>query len=366
LGGTGTRLTTASSDGTLGTQANGIGFLKNNGSGVWSYDNSTYLTSFTETDPVFNAHTVHNIVNGTGFLKNNGSGTWTYDNSTYLTGITKAMIEAQLTGNITSHTHAYDNYGYWSMYVNDSFRNNIGSQYQVAFNHGEGLSTAYTNVGGVSKVTYAMDIMSLSTIVNPTTAYYVAVNGGSGHTKITLATLQALIGGGGSGSVTSVAAGAGMDFTTITATGTVTMGTPSTLTAATTNSASGTTHTHQITGFLPLTGGTLTGALAGTSASFSSTVTASNHILSGSDLRLKTNIHDLVDLSRFDQINWKSFEMLSDRGRMRYGVIAQQVEAIVPELVIDQNGMKHVSYIDLLVAKVARLEQRVKELEGCK
>ena len=51
------------------------------------------------------------------------------------------------------------------------------------------------------------------------------------------------------GTVTSVSAGAGMDFTTITSSGPVTLGTPSTLTDVTTNSASGTTHTHAITGF---------------------------------------------------------------------------------------------------------------------
>jgi len=39
------------------------------------------LTS--ESDPVFSAHTTSNISNGTGFLKNNGSGTWSYDNNTY-------------------------------------------------------------------------------------------------------------------------------------------------------------------------------------------------------------------------------------------------------------------------------------------
>jgi len=50
--------------------------------------------------------------------------------------------------------------------------------------------------------------------------------------------------GGGGGGVTSVAAGAGMDFTTITGTGTVTMGNPSTITQATINEATGTTHTH--------------------------------------------------------------------------------------------------------------------------
>ena len=51
------------------------------------------------------------------------------------------------------------------------------------------------------------------------------------------------------GTVTSVAAGNGMTFTTITGSGTVTMGTPSSITNATTNSVSSGTHTHAITGF---------------------------------------------------------------------------------------------------------------------
>ena len=50
--------------------------------------------------------------------------------------------------------------------------------------------------------------------------------------------------GGSGGTVTSVAAGAGMNFTTITGAGTVVLGTPSSITTASTNSASGTTHTH--------------------------------------------------------------------------------------------------------------------------
>ena len=52
------------------------------------------------------SHTVNAIINGTGFLKNNGTGTWSWDNSTYLTAITKAMVEAVLTGDITSHSHS--------------------------------------------------------------------------------------------------------------------------------------------------------------------------------------------------------------------------------------------------------------------
>lgn len=62
-------------------QLNGTGFVKVSGTTV-SYDNSVYLTSYTETDPIFNLHTVKNIVNGTGFLKNT-AGVWSYDNSTY-------------------------------------------------------------------------------------------------------------------------------------------------------------------------------------------------------------------------------------------------------------------------------------------
>lgn len=68
---------------------------------------------------------------------------------------------------------------------------------------------------------------------NHASAFYLATNPNGYTTNI--------------GTVTSVAAGAGMNFTTITGTGSVVMGTPSTLTAATTNSASGTTHSHAVT-----------------------------------------------------------------------------------------------------------------------
>lgn len=69
--------------------SNGTGLLRNNGSGTWTYDNSTYLTSYTETDPIFGAHTVSNIINGVGRLSNDGVGNWYYDNNTYLTSYTE-------------------------------------------------------------------------------------------------------------------------------------------------------------------------------------------------------------------------------------------------------------------------------------
>lgn len=68
--------------------ATGSGFLRNQG-GEWFYDNNVYTTSTAaETDPVFNAHTTSDIVDGTGFLSNSGQGanSWYYDTNTYIIG----------------------------------------------------------------------------------------------------------------------------------------------------------------------------------------------------------------------------------------------------------------------------------------
>lgn len=67
-------------------------------------NDSGYLTSFTETDPIFTAHTASNIVNGTGLLKNDGVGNWSYDNSTYLTTI--SGLSHTLLSNVGVNTHA--------------------------------------------------------------------------------------------------------------------------------------------------------------------------------------------------------------------------------------------------------------------
>lgn len=52
------------------------------------------------------------------------------------------------------------------------------------------------------------------------------------------------------GTLTSVSAGNGMDFSTITSTGAITLGTPSSLTAGTSNAVTSTSHTHSVSGFL--------------------------------------------------------------------------------------------------------------------
>ena len=92
---------------------------------------------------------------------------------------------------------------------------------------------------------------------------------------------------------------------------------------------------------------------------FTSTVTATNFILS-SDERLKDNIKNIDD-NHID-VDWKNFELKSEPGIKRSGVIAQELEEKHPEFVrTDKEGLKSVAYIDLLIAKIAELEARLEK-----
>jgi hypothetical protein len=94
---------------------------------------------------------------------------------------------------------------------------------------------------------------------------------------------------------------------------------------------------------------------------FTSTVTAANFILS-SDERLKENVEKVCDNKV--EADWKTFELKTEKGQKRYGVIAQELEKTNPEFVReDSQGFKSVAYIDLLIAKIAELEARLEKLE---
>ena len=91
------------------------------------------------------------------------------------------------------------------------------------------------------------------------------------------------------------------------------------------------------------------------------TITASNFITT-SDERLKTKIKS-IDTS-YLELNYKEYELISKPNEKRYGVIAQDLLENNPELVsIDEHGMYAVNYTDLLIRKIAELEQRIKKLE---
>ena len=109
-------------------------------------------------------------------------------------------------------------------------------------------STARTSLGATTVGN------SMFTLSNPSAITFLRVNADNTVTALNASDFRTAIGAGtgsSSGTVTNVSAGNGMDFTAITGSGTVTLGIPSTLTSATTNSVSGTTHAHAITTQLP-------------------------------------------------------------------------------------------------------------------
>ena len=102
----------------------------------------------------------------------------------------------------------------------------------------------------------------------------------------------------------------------------------------------------------------------GTNLTVAGTTTGTNFILS-SDRRLKTEINLIGSTAWIDEIPFVSFYMKTDssKSKLRYGVIAQDVEKVNPYLINkDAQGMLSVSYIDLLIAKVARQDEIIRGL----
>jgi hypothetical protein len=97
---------------------------------------------------------------------------------------------------------------------------------------------------------------------------------------------------------------------------------------------------------------------------FEGNLTAADFILN-SDIKLKENIKP-IEAAGIDNIDFIQFNFIADKdGRIRYGVIAQQVKEFLPAVISEnQAGELSVSYIDLLCAKIDSLEKRVKKLEN--
>ena len=92
---------------------------------------------------------------------------------------------------------------------------------------------------------------------------------------------------------------------------------------------------------------------------FTGTCTATNFLLS-SDKTLKEKIKDIE--TKHVDVEWKNFELISEPGVKRSGVIAQELEKKHPEFVrTNDEGLKSVAYIDLLISKIAELEARLEK-----
>jgi len=82
-----------------------------------------------------------------------------------------------------------------------------------------------------------------------------------------------------------------------------------------------------------------------------------------SDLRLKKNITTFTP--KRINVNWVTFQWRDEEFKIELGAVAQRLEIDYPEFVVTdpETQMKAIKYTQLLIAKVAELEHRIKLLE---
>jgi len=100
-------------------------------------------------------------------------------------------------------------------------------------------------------------------------------------------------------------------------------------------------------------------------ATFTGTVTAPNFV-SSSDVRLKSNIAPIADaLAKVQALTGVTFTMAGSDAR-QMGLIAQDVQAVAPEAVVEAEGVLRLAYgnlVGLLVEAIKDLAQEVDQLK---
>ena len=92
----------------------------------------------------------------------------------------------------------------------------------------------------------------------------------------------------------------------------------------------------------------------------SGNITFSGTVTANSDIKLKTNVQTITNaLEKTLQLRGVEFDRI-DYDKREIGVIAQEVEKVIPEVVVDNNGTKAVAYGNL----VGLLIESIKELKG--
>ena len=91
-----------------------------------------------------------------------------------------------------------------------------------------------------------------------------------------------------------------------------------------------------------------------------------------SDIALKENIKDLglyIDVNKIMELNPKSYTYKKDKKdkKVHYGLIAQEMEKVYPDLVYNDKGSKTINYIELiplLLLKIKDLQEQVDVLKN--
>ena len=124
----------------------------------------------------------------------------------------------------------------------------------------------------------------------------------------------------------------------------------------------------EITDMLTIKGG-LSGlrlASLNSSPTFTGTVTAPSFTAT-SDKNKKENIETISDAtSKIESLRGVSYNLKTDNTKTHYGVVAQELEEVFPDMVHGEEGNKSVAYMEIigvLIETVKDLNKRVKILE---
>ena len=94
-----------------------------------------------------------------------------------------------------------------------------------------------------------------------------------------------------------------------------------------------------------------------------------NEVLAESDARLKQNVVDMDSescLFAIGKLQPKTYEFIVNPHQQRFGVIAQELEQVLPTLVNTTDGSKSVNYVELipfLIGSIKQLKQTVECLQ---
>jgi hypothetical protein len=85
-----------------------------------------------------------------------------------------------------------------------------------------------------------------------------------------------------------------------------------------------------------------------------------------SDINLKNNIQQ-IDNNNFNKLNPVSFQYKNDiQQKKHFGLIAQELETIYPELVSNNTGFKSVNYIELIPIILSQMKCMQQEIDKLK
>jgi hypothetical protein len=107
----------------------------------------------------------------------------------------------------------------------------------------------------------------------------------------------------------------------------------------------------------------------GTSLNVAGSIVAAGNVTAYSDIRVKDNVENITDaIDKLNQIRGVTYTRtdLDDKERKYAGVIAQEIEHVLPEAVFDNGKVKGVDYnatIALLIEAVKDQQKRIDKLE---